>query len=262
MTKVTIRIDGRELQAESGSTVLQVALANGIDIPTLCHHAGLVDVGACRVCLVEIDGPGGRPTVMASCTLPASEGLVVRTETEAVKRNRRTVVELLLGRAPKSEAILALAARDGLTESRYTPMHDAGDCVLCGLCVRVCEERLGAEAITYRGRTFAREISAAFGKLSDSCLACGSCAAVCPTGVMRVVDTETTRRILRNDLEISERKLLRCGSCGAAICSEEFHEWIVARQQPTHRIDGADGLCPDCSRHELAKRMCTPLTTW
>jgi len=260
MTKVSIKIDGRELQAEPDRTVLQVALDNDVEIPTLCHHAGLADVGACRVCLVEIDGPGGRPVVMASCTLPVAEGLVVRTETAAVKRNRRTVVELLLGRAPRSEAILALAARDGLTESRYVPAHDAGNCVLCGLCVRVCEERLGAEAITYKGRTCSREISAAFGKLSDSCLACGSCATLCPTGVMRVVDTDTTRKILRNDLEISERELLRCRSCGAAICSREFHEWTLARQGSTPHPEAIEGLCPDCSRRAMARRMSTPLT--
>jgi bidirectional [NiFe] hydrogenase diaphorase subunit len=257
---VGIVIDGRKLQARAGQSVLQVATENGIEIPTLCHHGALPDTGACRVCLIEIIGTGGWSAVKSSCTLPVSEGLEIRTETKAVKKSRRIVLELLLGRAPRSEVILALAARDGLTETRYVPTHPVNDCVLCGLCVRVCTERLGVEAITYTSRTCTREISAAFGKVSDSCLACGSCVELCPTGAMRLTDTETIRSIWFNDRKIGERELLRCHVCGEAISSREFFDWTAARLEQTEHMNGTrENLCPDCARREFATRMSVPI---
>ena len=110
---LSIVIDDQRLQCQSGQTVLQVARDHGIDIPSLCHHPGIPDVGACRVCLVEVAGPRGRTSLMAACTLPVTQDMQVRTETEAVQRCRRTIVELILARAPESETVRTLAARCG-----------------------------------------------------------------------------------------------------------------------------------------------------
>ena len=175
---ITLTIDDKKVEVEEGTTVLQAADKLGIHIPTLCYHKSLAPYGACRLCLVEITGPRG-PMIQASCVYPAQEGLVVRTDTERVLRDRRIMLELLLARCPDVPRIQEMAKEMGIEESRFPKKND--DCILCGLCTRVCEERMGVAAINFVGRGSSRKVAPPYDKHSPICITCGACKVVCPT---------------------------------------------------------------------------------
>jgi len=176
---ISLTIDGQRVEVEDGSTILEAAQKAGIRIPTLCRHKSLRPYGSCRVCLVEIETENG-PTVQASCTCPAREGLVVRTGSKQVLETRETILELLLARCPDSEELRQVAAECGVYETRF-PRKDR-DCILCGRCVRTCEERMGRAAIGFVGRGSEREVNTPFGTPTEFCQVCGACEFICPTG--------------------------------------------------------------------------------
>ena len=146
---ITLTIDGYEVEVEPGQTVLSAAKKLGIWIPTLCHHDALEPQGACRLCLVEIEIQG-RKRLMASCAYPASDGLKVFTDTENVIENRKIVAELLLARCSEDDHVKELCEKIGVTDTPYKKRTEA--CVLCGLCVRMCNERMKVGAINFMGR--------------------------------------------------------------------------------------------------------------
>ncbi len=189
---VSLTIDGRTVEVEEGSTVLQAAEKLGIEIPTLCHHKSVAPYGACRVCLVEVEGPDGSQ-IQASCTYPAQEGLVVKTATERVLRTRKIMVELLLARCPGVQAVKELADEMGIEDTRFPKKNE--DCILCGLCVRVCQERMGVGAVNFVNRGTAKKVSPPYDKHSPICMACGACEVVCPA--QRVDLSEITTRTPR-----------------------------------------------------------------
>ncbi len=190
-TTATITIDGRTADVAAGTTILDAARQMGVSIPTLCHYRGLSPYGACRVCLVEIDTPRGRSTV-ASCSFPVEGDLVVHTETEDVRASRRAVLELLLAQAPDSPELAEFAAALGV-ESTPLETAEQGRCILCGLCVRACNDLMGRGAISLFGRGAQKQVTTAFGEPTDQCQACGACAIVCPTGAIDL-STITARR--------------------------------------------------------------------
>jgi bidirectional [NiFe] hydrogenase diaphorase subunit len=174
---VTITVDGATISTPEGSSVLDAALMAGICIPNLCHVPSVSPLGACRVCIVEVVN-GDRRTMTASCTLEAKEGLVVEAHSPAAVRARKNIVELLLAEAPNSRAIQDLAARVGVTRSRY-PMRN-NDCVLCGRCVRVCGEIWQSHSLGFVGRGSDRHVALPFDKRPDLCKRCHNCVEVCP----------------------------------------------------------------------------------
>ena len=144
-----LRINGVEVEVERGTTVLEAARLFGIPIPTLCHDDGLTPYGACRLCVVEVQVPGRAPALQASCCSPALDGISVQTHSDRVMRARRIVAELLLARAPEAEVVQRIAAELGVRDTRIRKKND--DCVYCGLCVRMCQERMGRAAIGFSG---------------------------------------------------------------------------------------------------------------
>lgn len=179
MGSVRLEIDDKELTAKEGMTILEGARSAGIDIPSLCYHEKLAPYGACRLCTVEIIGDGTTRLVTA-CNYPVEEGLVVRTDTERVRRLRRAIVELLLPLAPH-KALQDLAREYDLEKSRFEA-DQATFCILCGLCVRYCSEIKKERAIGFVGRGTKRRV-VFFPKIASTvCMSCRECFGLCPTG--------------------------------------------------------------------------------
>ncbi len=178
------KINDQEVEALPEWTVLDAAREHGIHIPTLCYHEAVGPSGACRLCVVEV-AEGNWSKVVISCMYPVKEGISVLTESDRVKNVRRWILEMLLAECPASKEIQDLAAEYGIKNSRFSIKNPEEQCMLCGLCVRVCREVVGVSAITTVGRGVHKVIGTPFGKPSEACVACGSCVTVCPTGAMQ-----------------------------------------------------------------------------
>ena len=216
MTMVNLTINGKQIQAEQGTTILEAARAAGIYIPTLCYHPELRPEGACRLCMVEASGAR---SLVASCVYPVSEGMVVKTNTANVREARKTVIELLLANHPKDCLscqksgdceLQKIAADLGLRKIRFeggeTKAHtidcsnpslvrDQEKCILCGRCIRICRDVQGMDVYSFAGRGFNTIVSTAFEHdLKDAaCTYCGQCASVCPTGA--IVEKDDTEQV-------------------------------------------------------------------
>jgi len=198
MDEVTLEIDGKEVRAKEGTTILEAARSVGINIPTLCYHRALTPYGGCRLCIVEIFR-GRRSRIVTSCVYPVEDGLVVKTKSDTVIRDRKMLIELMLARAPKAKAIQDLAKEYGVEKTRFKTEDPENLCILCGLCARVCEERIGVSAINFVGRGVGRKVQTPFqGTLDidfDACIACGACAFVCPTEAIKLEDITSKKPI-------------------------------------------------------------------
>jgi NADH dehydrogenase/NADH:ubiquinone oxidoreductase subunit G len=183
---ITLSINGLEVPAEEGSTLLEASRFYGFPIPTLCHMEGLSPYGACRLCVVEI-GEGSRAKLVTSCTYPALEGLRVRTASSRVVKARKMILELLLASCPQSKTIQDLASAYEVRQQRFK--QEVEDCILCGRCIRMCEEQMAAKAIGFRGRGTKRSLGTPFDLRSDTCRLCGACMYVCPTCQLRCTYT-------------------------------------------------------------------------
>lgn len=172
MKTIQLEIDGKKVQAEEGATILEVARQNGIYIPTLCNHPELKPSGVCRLCMVEIS-KNKREKLVASCVYPAEENLVVKTDSEKIRKIRRMIVELLWPTVP------ALAKEFGVEKSRFVPEHT--ECCLCGLCVQYCAEVGKSNAVYFKGRGINREV-AVLPEFADDCAYCTKCYGLCPGG--------------------------------------------------------------------------------
>ncbi len=180
---VRFKINDIEVTAEPGWTVLETAREYGIEIPTLCFHECVAASGACRLCMVELK-EGSWSKLVASCVYPVKDGLTVYTKTERVKNVRRWILEMLLSETPASREVQELARAHGVTSTRFNVKDPNEDCILCGLCTRVCEEVVGIAAISTQSRGVHKTIGPPFMQPSEACVACGSCVTVCPTGAM------------------------------------------------------------------------------
>ncbi len=203
---MNITINGKVCEAVEGQTILDVAQANGFSIPTLCHLKGLTPTGACRICVVEVEGTRN---LVAACSSPATAGMVVRTDTERVLSARRFIVELLVSCHPldcmtcekAGDCTLQnLAYELGVTSSgmegeKYNYpvdysnpfiVRDYNKCILCLKCVRVCNEIQGIEAIKNINRGFDAKIATAFDTTlqESNCVFCGQCVQACPVGAL------------------------------------------------------------------------------
>ena len=204
---VSLTIDGARIRVPGGTSVLDAALDHGICIPHLCHMRGVLDIGVCRLCLVEVENDG-RVRITASCTLEAREGMVIRAHTEKILKLRRNVAELLVAEAPNSRAIQDLAVRCGVTEVRY-PFHHAS-CVLCGRCIRVCSEVWQSNVLGFVGRGKDRHVALPFHERPEDCKRCWSCREVCPM------------TILPCDGPMKEGEEYLCGKCASQLTMVEY----------------------------------------
>lgn len=203
---MNIEVNNKIIQAQEGDTILEALKSNGMSVPTLCHLKDLVPSGACRMCVVEVEGARN---LVTACSHPATEGMKIKTHSDRVIHSRKTIVELLLSNHPddclyctrnNDCELQTLAATHNVTERRISGkkndykldvtsasiVRDPAKCILCGRCVRVCEEVEGVSAIDFAGRGNETIIETAFrkGLNVSSCINCGQCVSVCPTGAL------------------------------------------------------------------------------
>lgn len=220
--QIKVEIDGQSYTAPKGSTILDIARENGVYIPTLCYDPRLKPYGACRLCLVEVEGARA---LLPSCYAEATDGMVVRTATEELERIRKTLVELLVSDHPmecmgcsKSGRceLQELADRYGVTESSYTGeehsyelldenpfiIRDYNKCIMCGRCIRICREVQGVGVYDFVNRGFKAVpgIPYAKGMEESPCEFCGNCISACPTGALKAKPYEGEGRVAARDL--------------------------------------------------------------
>ena len=189
---IHLTLNGLDVTFEKGTTLLEAARFMGFPIPTLCYMEGLTPYGACRLCVVEI-GEGAGAKLVSSCTYPVEEGLKVRTASSRVIKARKMILELLLASCPQSKTIQDLASAHGINQQRFRQGYE--DCILCGRCVRMCEEQMMAKAIGFRGRGEKRSLGTPFDKTSEVCRQCGGCIYVCPACQLRCTVTAPEQAI-------------------------------------------------------------------
>ena len=235
---IKLAIDGQEIETQSGTTVLEAALAHGIDIPHICYHPDLSISGGCRLCQVEVEG---YPEPVTSCGLVAAEGMIVQTQSENLTSIRRELIDLLVSDHPLdcvtcekagSCELQKYAYEYGITETSYEKqisrslyqddnpffIRDHQYCILCGKCTRTCDEIVGANAIDIIGRGFESQVATPFnGPMIDStCVFCGNCVQVCPTTSLMNASRAGKGRVW----EMEKVKSI-CGYCGVG-CQVEY----------------------------------------
>jgi NADH dehydrogenase/NADH:ubiquinone oxidoreductase subunit G len=182
MSDIVFQIDGKEVSAKEGSTVLEAAQSVGITIPTLCHHELLEPFGGCRLCTVEVEDRGWTSYV-ASCVYPVKKGISVKTRSEKVDRIRKTILELLLAHAPDAFELQDLAEEYGADRDRFE--KHPSFCIHCGLCVRYCAEVKKKNAVGFIDRGIRKEISFIPEIAAKECWDCKECFPLCPTEALQ-----------------------------------------------------------------------------
>lgn len=186
---VTIKIDDIEVQVPEDTPILKAAEKAGIWIPTMCYNDLIEPYGVCRLCSVEVIR-GKRSRVVTSCNYPVREGISVRTNSEKIKWIRKVIMELMVSRWPNVKVVREMAEKLGIEKPRFESLEkdEAPDaCILCGLCVNVCRDLVGASILGFAYRGIKREVVLPFDEKTDKCIVCGACAHVCPTGHVKMI---------------------------------------------------------------------------
>lgn len=236
---VTIQIDTHELTTSDEDTVLETARKNGIHIPTLCYHPALKPSGSCKLCAVEVEYSNGRTLTMLSCVLKVKPGMVIRTQGAAVHQARAKALKRLLQMAPQARRLHELAQREAIA---LPPAPDG--CIRCRLCVRVCKEIIGQEAL---------RLEKLDGRLqvvpnTDRCIGCGTCANLCPTQVIKVIDEGQMRTIRTKYMIIGVHPLERCEGCGKYYATEKQVDLVERRTEPHTHVKLRHHYCPACAK--------------
>ena len=250
---IELTIDGKRVKGHEGSTILQVAKESGIEIPTLCFHEALEPWGGCRLCTVEIMTKDKRKRLVTSCNYQVEEGLSVDTRSESALAVRKMVINLLLARSPNVKIVKETASKLGIEDTPFKKIENEC-CILCGLCVRVCHEIVGAHAITFAAKGTEKKVSSPYFKPSKDCIGCGACVYICPARCISMKDVEESSDFYADEKEKigyarivqnwkARLKLKECRVCGNPFAPE--NQLRVLAKRVNLSPDSFD-TCPVC----------------
>ncbi len=281
MNEITLTINGRQVKGKKGDTVLEICQANGIDVPTLCHLDGLSDVGACRMCVVEIEKER-RP--VPACTYPARDGLVVKTDTERLERYRRQILELIFTEhnhfcmfceQSGDCELQKLAYRYQMDNVRYPYAFpslsvdslsdylviDHNRCILCGRCIRACSEVAASHTLSFSRRGWKTVVAADLEQPlgESSCLLCGACVQACPTGAIF-----SKLGVYKGKTDECQRLKTICPGCGVGCKLDVLvKDNNLVRTEAPNLTGGSEGALCRMGRFELLQpappRITSPL---
>ncbi|MCM8786122.1 MAG: 2Fe-2S iron-sulfur cluster-binding protein [Candidatus Omnitrophica bacterium] len=246
MENVEIIIDGVRKVVPKRITILKVAQELKIEIPTLCYHPAIEPYGACRLCTVEIE-KNNRKMFVTSCNYPIENEIKIETNNENVIKIRKLILELLIAKVGYKGKVKEIAEKYNV-EPRFGVGDD--DCILCGLCVNVCKEIIGVNAISFSSRGINRDVSPPFGKEAVDCIGCGACAFLCPIGTIKIEDLNEKRIITKINANL---ELEKCKICGKYFVPKKFIEYIK------NKIGNVELdvflICDECKGENYIKRL-------
>jgi predicted molibdopterin-dependent oxidoreductase YjgC len=237
--EITLQIDHRELSVPKDTTVLAAARGNGIHIPTLCYHPALKPSGSCKMCAVDVDNVGGHTLTMLSCVLKVKAGMVIRTSSDAVHQARTKALKRLAAMAPQAARLQQMAIEEKIA---LPPAPDG--CIHCRLCVRVCKEIVGQQALHMEKRSGHPVVAVYPGK----CIGCGTCANLCPTHAIEVFDRGSLRTVRKADVIFGQQPLERCQGCGKYYATEKQVDLIEKRTEPHPQVKLHHHYCQACAK--------------
>ncbi len=236
---IDITIDDKKISAKEGQTILQLAQENGIKIPHLCFHAALKPSGSCKLCGVEVASPSGKQVVMLSCIIKAKKNLIVKTNSTLVKAKREEAFNKLLQMAPESSSIRALAK-----EFDVSVTSPPNGCIRCRLCIRVCNEVIKAKALKMVKTENGNMVVPQAGR----CIGCGTCANLCPTNIIKMVDEGRVRTVSIKEEVVEQLPLERCKGCGKMFTTSDFHKFVEKSITTNPDTKEQNMLCPSCKK--------------
>ncbi len=239
---VNIKINGQDYEVEKGKRLLVVLNENEIEIPHLCFHHALTPAAACKLCVVEVKESDMPPAIKLSCAIKTREGMEVITESAMIHQKRNAAMGNLLTMAPQSDALLKLGAKFGLTMGRVPD-----GCIRCRLCMRVCKEIIGASALTMTKKNGMKFV---IPSEKGECIGCGTCANICPTHAIRLVDKDNVRTMMVGDQVIATHPLIRCEMCKKLFATPKFLEHVEKKEKEHQHPDTKEHhfYCSTCAK--------------